>query len=335
LVAAAAIANVEAVMTETDRLYTAGTVEHSATGKELFSASGKKSGHGTIAWLPAPSYEMHESPPWRGLPGRPVIALLDSGVQPHDWLPGGGGQPFVLDARDFGWPGPALDNPPATGQFGSHWGHATFIAGLIRLTAPDARVLSMRVMNSDGKVSENDAAEALTWLAGKPEIRVGSDYISVDIVLMAFGRQADPGDDDLGNLRKAVEGLSQKRIVASAGNDDSDRTVYPAAFAAEKGLSVVSVGAFTTPTQRAPYSNYGPWVQEWRKGTNILSIAPLTTVDLDHEPDLGREGDGTRSATGYGYAWWSGTSFAAALYAADLANQMSATGSYPEPAAGS
>jgi subtilisin family serine protease len=339
LVAAAAIANVEAVMTETDRLYTAGTVEHSATRNELFSASGKKSGHGTIAWLPAPSYEMHDSPPWRGLPGRPVIALLDSGVQPHEWLPGGGGQPFVLDAKDFGWPGPALENPPATGQFGSHWGHATFIAGLIRLTAPDALVLSMRVMNSYGKVSENDAAAALTWLAGKPEIRVGSDYVSVDIVLMAFGRQADPGDDDLEKLRTPIRTLSGLgvRIVASAGNDGAERPVYPAAFAAERELShkskrtVVSVGALATPTERAPYSNSGPWVTKWRKGTSILSIMPLTTKS-NQDPRPGFDPIAAPSP-GDGFAWWSGTSFAAAVAAGHLAAGLPAYQALPEPAA--
>jgi len=139
----------------------------------------------------------------------------------------------------------------------------------------------------------------------------------------------------LAELKKAMSRLGAVQFFVSAGNDGSDRTVYPAAFSVAEDLNVTSVGAISvdTPTERAPYSNYGPWVQEWRKGTNILSIASLTTVDLDHEPDLGREGDGTKSATGYGYAWWSGTSFAAALYAADLSNQMSATGSYP--AAGS
>ena len=86
----------------------------------------------------------------------------------------------------------------------------------------------MPVMNWRGEgAASADVVNALTWLAETHEVHV-------DIVLMAFGRQADPGDDDLGNLRKAVDGLSQMPIVASAGNDDSDRTVYPAALAAEK-----------------------------------------------------------------------------------------------------
>jgi hypothetical protein len=314
----------EAAMTTNgpDQQYSAGTVDDGARNTPLFTAEGKKSGHGTVAWLPAPAYEM-PSVPWQ--PERPpVIALLDSGVQPHDWLPAGGDPQFVMDATEYGWPAPVLDQPaPPPGLeppfYGSHYGHATFIAGLIRLKAPDARVLSMKVMNNAGKVSQRHVVAALNWLAH-------TDKVAVDIVLMAFGRQADHGDGDLADLREAISGLSHRRVVASAGNDSSDHTVYPAAFAAEKGLPVVSVGAFTTPTERAPYSNYGPWVREWRRGTNLISTMPLTTADIGESRVEEQAGFRTPdvSATGNGYAWWSGTSFAAALYAAGLARQMSA-----------
>jgi hypothetical protein len=47
---------------------------------------------------------------------------------------------------------------------------------------------------------------------------------------------------------------------------------------------------------------------------------------VGEERATARSGSGsyTVAATGNGYAWWSGTSFAAARYAAGLANQMSA-----------
>jgi hypothetical protein len=312
--------------------YTAGTVEDGArhtdlfTAEGVFTAAGLKSGHGTgtIAWLPAPAYEM-PSVPWQPPQRPPVIALLDSGVHPHDWLPQGGDLPFVIDAASqYQWPAPALQQPASPPGdslpfYGSHYGHGTFIAGLIRRQAPDAKVLSMPVMNNAGQVCQRHVVDALTWLAGHPET-------DVRIVLMCFGRPADPGDADLEDLRKAVTGLSGTRIVCSAGNDGSDHTVYPAALAAEKHLDVVSVGAFTTPTERASYSNYGPWVREWRKGTNLVSTMPLTTTDIGKNQELQQAVSGTPdvSATGHGYAWWSGTSFAAALYAAGLAKQMAA-----------
>ena len=329
-------------MTESDRQYSAGTVEHNATEQDqLFAAAGKKSGHGisgrgTIAWLPAPADVMPDSPDWPPTAPSPVIALLDTGVQPHSWLDFGG-PPFLLDAEsDYHWQSPVpsddLDQNP---DFSSHWGHATFLAGLIRLGAPGARVLSMRVMDHQGKVSEEHVAEALTWLADHPEV-------TVNIVLMAFGRPEDPDDEHLDDLRRPIKTLTDRgvRIVASAGNDGADRPVYPAAFAAESGWSldsqrldsqrpVLSVGALAGPgtptkhvlaTERAPYSNFGPWVTEWRPGTNILSVMPLTIM-----PGSGRLPDS--SEAGNGYAWWSGTSFAAARVAAELAAELT-----PEPA---
>jgi subtilisin family serine protease len=324
-------------MTVTDRQYNAGTVEHNARESKLFAATGKKSGHGTIAWLPAPSYEMPVSPPWQASHRPPVIALLDTGVRPHEWLHADGQQPFVLFAEHLGWPSPVPDEDPDD-DYRSHWGHATFIAGIIRRTAPGARVLSMRVMNRHGKVNEDDAASALNWLVDNPESAGGTD---IDIVLMAFGRQDDPGDRDLEKLRAPIKKLSDRgvRIVASAGNDGAERPVYPAAFAADPELSgesrrsVLSVGALDTPTERAPYSNYGPWVAEWYRGTNIISIMPLTTKSsYDHAPGFN---PAAAPAPGNGYAWWSGTSFAAAIAAGKLAARLPVSQAFPESAAGS
>jgi subtilisin family serine protease len=319
----------------TDREYSAGTVEHNARSDQLFAADGKKSGHGTIAWLPAPAYAMPAHPPW---PGRewPVIALLDTGVRQHPWLPDTDEKSFVLDAEAFGWQSPIPeDESVQTDDYHSHWGHATFIAGLIRLAAPDALVLSMRVMDSQGKVSEDHVVDALKWLADNdlPGYRVG-------MVLMAFGRQEDPGNKDLDKLRAPIKKLVSHgvRIVASAGNDAADLPVYPAAFAAETYLSpypqpVVSVGALDTPTERASYSNFGPWVTQWGTGTNVVSIMPLTTAsDL---PGSGPAVAGPAPATGDGYAWWSGTSFAAANVAGKLASEHPVLPPLPEPAAGS
>ncbi len=336
-------------MTESGRQYSAGTVEHNATDNDkLFAADGKKSGHGTIAWLPAPGYLMPEGLDWPPTAPTRVIALLDTGVRPHPWLPEPQpGEPaFVLDAEDYGWQSPIPDDDTGpTGDYGSHWGHATFVAGLIRLAAPGAQVLSMRVMNRQGKVSEDHVAEALTWLADNPVLARG---ISVDIVLMAFGRQEDPDDEHLDDLRAPIKRLTDRgvRIVASAGNDGAERPVYPAAFAAESNLSldaqrpVLSVGAFAGPgtptehvlaTERAPYSNFGPWVTQWRTGTNIISIMPLTT-----ETSSGRPAAAAAPDPGHGYAWWSGTSFAAAAVAGELAAELPPLPLIvPKPAGGS
>jgi len=315
-----------------DHHFSSGAAEQ-ARDTDLIAA-GLKSGHGTAAWLSAPDYEMPEQEPWRRLDRRPVIALLDSGVQPHDWLPlPADGQACVVDAAEaYGWPAPKLPEDDAP-FYGGRYGHATFIAGLIHLAAPDAQILSMKVMSSIGQVSTCDVNHALTWLVDHPQ--VGD---SVDIVLMCFGRQTDADDSDLTPLRDPIDALSRRvQFVASAGNDGSENPVYPAAFAAEPGSPVVSVGGLASPTERAPGSNYGPWVQKWRKGSNVVSIMPLKTNKtgvVEQDPKLGF-GPFHQDNTGDGFAWWDGTSFAAAIYAGQLAAQLQQPGpALPESAAG-
>ncbi len=93
----------------------------------------------------------------------------------------------------------------------------------------------MRVMNSEGKVREDDAARALSWLADNPGLPGEVDRRADGV----RARQADPGDHDLEKLRTPIRKLGDRgvRIVASAGNDGTEHPVYPAAFAAEPELS--------------------------------------------------------------------------------------------------
>ncbi len=296
-------------------------------------ASGKKGGHGTISWLSALPDMMKPAQPWQ--PGRqpPVVAVLDTGVRSHSWLPGpAGSPPFLIDAAaELSWQPPVrIPDVPNTwpDQFGTHAGHATFLAGLIRLAAPEARVLSMQVMSNMGEVSDQNAVAALTRLG---HYVYGGGH--VDVVLMAFGRQADPGDADLKDLRNAVQRLSayQVKIVVSAGNQDSESTVYPAAFAADSdpvlAASVVSVGARVSPTERAPFSNYGVWVREWRDGVNVVGINPVM-LEYNSNGEL-------QQVPGNGFTYWSGNSFAAATYAGELAHQVVTGERVPAHVAGS
>jgi subtilisin family serine protease len=249
-----------------------------------------------------------------------VVAVLDSGVQPHHWLKNAPSflvHEHVLDS----WPRPLPPDNPASKPYppGTHWGHGTFIAGLIRRTAPNARVLSMRVMNSKGIVQDVDAINALNWLAC---------HRVADIVLMAFGRQAN-SDDPLihHDLRDAVKALADQgvRVVASAGNQGSDLPVYPAAFAAELGPKVISVGAAMSREFRAPYSNHGSWVTAGWLGTDIVSIHPQTIHKAGfHQTGPSDIDNPVNPVAEDSCAWWSGTSFAAAIAAGQLANGQAA-----------
>jgi subtilisin family serine protease len=271
-----------------------------------FLAAGKKSGHGTVTWTEVPADEMPPAPPWPPDGARPVVAVLDSGVQPHPWLPPGAEPQFCVPI-DLG---PSVDIPPPaivnkTMEFGRYWGHATFLSGLIRLTAPDAQVLSLRVMSIDGAVRESDVVTALKWLAHHTE-----NGGVVDVVLMAFGRPRDPEDEPV-MLKRWIQRLGRQgvKIVASAGNGASDVPTIPAFLAEGLDSPVVSVGAGNSEAVHAPYSNHGYWVHQWRCGTDVVSIMPLTLTDQH---------------PGAGYAQWSGTSFSAAIYAGELAHARAA-----------
>jgi subtilisin family serine protease len=294
-----------------DFQYAAHTVEDDAKDREVFTADGKPSGHGMMGWLSAPAYAMRKAPPRQPVHRRPVVALLDTRVEQHNWLQQDlGGDPFVLAAT--GWEPLPIQRLPK-GHEGSHRGHGTFLTGLIRLTAPDAYVLPVQVMADNGQVSHYNVVKALEWL-----VKHNHDQRRVEVVCMAFG---GPADDDLPlkELKCALKQLGDQdvKIVASAGNDGHEDPQYPAAFATDPELSVVSVGARRSATERAPYSNYGVWVREWGEGTNVISIMPMTApVHAPVEdPKMVAEVDVD------GYAWWSGTSFAAATYAASLAQR--------------
>ncbi len=299
---------------------TAATVEDDARLEDslypYYRASGCKSGHGTVAWLPAPDYVMPPKPlrrPASQFPaGRPVVALLDTGVREHDWLVETDGEPYWEEAE--GWT-PPRTIPEVAGQeshgeesdgpdFGSHWGHGTFLAGLVRLEAPDARILSLRVMSDAGRVSDLNAAHALNWLADRV-----CDGRRVDVVLTAFGRPGVGEEEEMQPVREALKRLADQGVpvVASAGNGGTDDPVYPAAFAADPTLTVISVGACASPTARAPYSNHGVWVRQWHEGTNAVSAMPLATTPVTVQG---------------AYAYWSGTSFAAARHAGRLAQGL-------------
>ena len=82
------------------------------------------------------------------------------------------------------------------------------------------------------------------------------------------------------------------------GRNDAERLV------AGPDSPVVSVGAGTSGADHEPYSNHWPWVRQWRPGTHV-SLMPLAAEGKDSN----------------GYAVWSGTSFSAAIYAGELAQE--------------
>jgi subtilisin family serine protease len=314
-------------------------------------------GHGgraPVTWLGAPPTRVPQAAkPCR----RPVVAVLDTGVGKHPWLPASivKRHPHV-GSLPIGHTDPATDpevsgklNNPLEGTLDSDAGHGTFIAGLIRQICPDADILAIRVMYGDGAVPEGDLLEALNRLLLRQALAqtLNKPNWLVDVVSLSLGYYHElPADFAYDQL--LVETLRQLgalgvAVVAAAGNDATVRHFYPAGFAPHAGgkwnpvqpdmLPVISVGALNPDLRSvALFSNAGDWVCCHRQGAALVSTMPTTfNGSLQPMAAVHPYGGGRRATIdpdNYrgGFATWSGTSFSAPILAAELAKSLWETG---------
>lgn len=302
-----------------------------------------------VSMPPPPRGELGE----HGLDRRPVVAVLDTGIGPHPWFetPNRDNPPpptaflevdaaaqAVLEANNptetpslsgF-WDTPVSENP-LVGDVDVATGHGTFIAGVIRQAAPDARVLAIRVAHSDGIAHEGDVVFAMWYLVQRvldAQLN-GHPQRMVDVVSLSLGYFDESASNtfatQLAQYVDALIGLGVP-VVAAAGNASTTRPFYPAAIAGEPGKDlVVSVGALNPNGTKALFSNDGRWVTNWEHGAAVVSTFPNDvrgSADPDHkvagEHRSALDPDDFRA----GFAVWNGTSFAAPLAAANLATNM-------------
>ncbi len=168
--------------------------------------------------------------------------------------------------------------PDDTGP-GLAWGHGTHVAGVLHAAAPGARLMPIRILDSQGRGNTFVLAYAI-------ELAIAN---GADVINLSLG--ADCGSRV---LAEAVESAMAQGvvIVAAAGNDASATPQCPA-----KLPGVLAVAAVDEDRQRATWSNYGePWVDLAAPGEGITSTFPV--------------GLGTEIGATPGYAAWSGTSMA-------------------------
>jgi hypothetical protein len=307
---------------------------------------------------------------------RPVIAVLDTGVRAHPWLevkakPGGGynldpnglGDGFITVDHDIqkaiategtylaekgDKPRQVIRNPwdtpitadPLVGELDTDTGHCTFISGIVRQVAPEARVLAVRIMHSDGAVYEGDLICALRHLAKRIARAEAEDPDQmVDVVSLSLG-YFDESEHDVtfsSGLWQVIKVLLDLGVVvvAAAGNYSTSRKFYPAAFAAETPadqVPLISVGALNPNGSKAVFSDGGHWITAWASGAVVVSTYPVD-INASRTPDLRMRahpanpvprGVAARSEResldpddySGGFAVWSGTSFSAPLLAA-------------------
>ena len=262
---------------------------------------------GSAAPVPAPGVGAGSGgrAPWGGSDGYGVsVSIVDTGLIPgaaarHAWLTGVRGDqedPYTTDGE-----GHSVLAPYA--------GHGTFGAGVLRCVAPKASVYVEGAFNNAG-------ADYESKLLANLEDALDRDP---DILVFTF-TSATHRDQSL----KTFDELYDRRIsrtkglvvLAPAGNDGTSQPRWPAAHPA-----VIGVGALAANgRQRAPWSNYGRWVDVYAPGEDLVNAYPDGTYVCSEPPNV----DERREF--HGMAMWSGTSFSTPLVAGLIAARMSQTG---------
>ncbi|MFX3675264.1 MAG: S8 family serine peptidase [Paenisporosarcina sp.] len=185
-----------------------------------------------------------------GYTGKGVkIAVIDSGISPHEDLVIAGGQSFV----DY-----------TTSYYDDH-GHGTHVAGIIAAkdngigvkgVASEAELYAVKVMNKEGESYLSNLIAGVDWA-------ISND---MDIINMSLGAQVDSTA-----FHNIIDEAYSKGmlIVAAAGNDGTgsgDTVDYPARYS-----SVIGVGAIDQQNNHASFSSTGPSVEVVAPGVSVLS----------------------------------------------------------------
>ena len=273
----------------------------------------------------SPDHWVHVSP---GGPGSlcPAVEPEETGLT-EPWPPEAPrlkGRDVSVVVVDTGWHPPAASDPRTPWLAGvdgddelngphlrPYAGHGTFIAGVVRCTAPETKVFvegfAIGGVGGGGVLESDLVVQLEEALTHDPQVinlsagcRTRLDLPS--IALEAFHRT---------RLRKR-----DCVLVAAAGNDSWSAPFWPAAFD-----WAVGVGSLDRDGRVSDFSNFGVSADVYALGRNLVNAFPDGTFECHETPD---KGDTRVFSTGL--ARWSGTSFAAPVVAGLIAREISRSG---------
>ena len=155
-------------------------------------------------------------------------------------------------------------------------GHGTHVAGIVDITAPAAKIMPLRVLDTEGYGNVFTIAKAVSFAKSN-----GANVINLSL--------GSPSRSRL--LQEVIKDATANGVLvaAAAGNSNSLVPEYPAAgngiAASADGL--VAVSSVNRYDQKSDFANYGAWVDVAAPGESIRSAFPVSV-----------------------YAYWSGTSMA-------------------------
>ncbi len=132
-------------------------------------------------------------------------------------------------------------------------GHGTHVAGIVLAVAPMARLLPVRVLDSDGVGTSFDVASGIVQAADR-----GAQVINMSL-----------GMDRASNAVQSAIRYARAHgavVVAPTGNDQQAWPEFPASMP-----EVVAVAGLNENDQHAPFTNYGPGTDLAAPSVGILS----------------------------------------------------------------
>jgi subtilisin family serine protease len=215
------------------------------------------------------------------------IAIVDSGIYTaHKAFLGRDGKSRIAYSKDFTGEN-RTDDP---------YGHGTHVASLAAGNgmiadasyvgiAPDAKLINLRVLNSQGTGTTSAVLNALNWVLSN------RTTYNIRVVNMSLGGAAiDSYKND--PVTRAVRSLANVGVVvvAAAGNDGKDalgRKVYGQIHSPGNEPSALTVGAvntYGTDTRQddgvATYSSHGPTRSYWTGTNGVKHYDNLIKPDL-------------------------------------------------------
>jgi thermitase len=155
-------------------------------------------------------------------------------------------------------------------------GHGTHVAGIVDITAPAAKIMPLRVLDTEGYGNVFTIAKAVYF----------AENNRADVINLSLG---SPSRSKL--LQEVIKDATANGVLvaAAAGNSNIFVAEYPAAgngvVASADGL--VAVTSVNMYEQKSDFANYGTWVDIAAPGESVRSAFPVSK-----------------------YAYWSGTSMA-------------------------
>lgn len=224
-----------------------------------------------------------------GLDGTGIgIAVIDSGVDnSHEELLGGKSISRVIANVDFTGEGVLTDDPYGHGTHVASLaaGNNLILSGTYTGIAPNANIINLRVLNSQGTGSTSALLNALDW------VMTNRSAYNIRVVNMSLGA---PAGDSYKNdpVCKAVRRLVDSGIVAvvAAGNNGKDslgNKIYGGIQSPGNEPSAITVGASNTygtdvrgDDSVTTFSSRGPTRSYWTDAGGVKHYDNLIKPDL-------------------------------------------------------